>query len=145
MFFKNTFHPLVHCPLSQPYKWYQSSVSHLCLNQPERMTSNKLDPDIFMVETFYDRKFMWLVTFIELAFNYGGSWIEMTTQNSSSGNGSPFPSPWREKFSVPVPVNTHGEDFSPILGPIGEFISAGNLSPLVCAIFREKFKLIMSN
>jgi hypothetical protein len=60
--------------------------------------------------------------------------VGMATGISPSGNGSPSPSPRGGKFPIPVPANAHGEDFSPIPVPVGEFIPvgnpAGNLSPL---------------
>jgi hypothetical protein len=73
--------------------------------------------------------------------------IGIATGIFPSGNGSPSPSPWGEKF--PVPANAHGGAFSPIPVPIGEFIPvgnpAGNLSPLEVSTFKDKFKLILSN
>jgi hypothetical protein len=45
----------------------------------------------------------------------------------------------------PIHVNAHEEGFSPIYISVGEFIYAGNPSPLRSAIFKDKFKLIISN
>jgi hypothetical protein len=56
--------------------------------------------------------------------------------------------PVGEWLPIPVPVNTHGGVFSPILVPVEEFIlvgnPAGNLSTR-STIFKDKFKLIVSN
>jgi hypothetical protein len=44
-----------------------------------------------------------------------------------------------------IHVNAHEEGFSPIYISVGEFVSAGNTSPLRSAIFKGKFNLIKSN
>jgi hypothetical protein len=43
------------------------------------------------------------------------------------------------------PTKAHGGDFCHILVPVGEFISTENPSALENAIFRVKFKFIISN
>jgi hypothetical protein len=77
------------------------------------------------------------------------STLGMATGIFLSGNGSPSLSSRGEKFLVPVPANAHGGAFSPILVPVGEFIPVGNptrnLSLLEVSIFKDKFKLIVSN
>jgi hypothetical protein len=50
----------------------------------------------------------------------------MATGISPSGNGIPSPSPWGQKFPIPVPANAHGGAFSPIPVPVREFIPVGN-------------------
>jgi hypothetical protein len=52
----------------------------------------------------------------------------MATAISTSGNDSPSSILRGEKFSVSIPANAHGEVFSPILVPVGEFIAVGNLA-----------------
>lgn len=49
------------------------------------------------------------------------------------------------KISHSCPRNAHGWAFSLIRVPVGDFIPVRNLSPLENAIFRAKFKFIISN
>jgi hypothetical protein len=71
--------------------------------------------------------------------------IGMVVGNSPSGNES-HTCPRDDKNSpVPVAANAHGGAFPPISVPVREFIYARNLSLLGSAIFKGKFKLIISN
>jgi hypothetical protein len=39
----------------------------------------------------------------------------MATGNFPLGNAFPSPSPWEDKFPIPIPAKAHGEAFFPIL------------------------------